>query len=128
MEAGSSDPASWLTMSKLTIEQRQMDGVTVLVLSGEMLLDDGDLEFRRVVHDLIERGRVNIVVDLDGITHIDSSGVGMMVAKLQTARRQGGDIKLVHLTGRSQRLLSTMKIMTIFETFDDVPSAVRSYG
>jgi anti-sigma B factor antagonist len=115
-------------MSKLTIDQRQTNGITVLTLSGEMLLDDGDLEFRRLVHELIEQGRVKLVVDLDGVTHIDSSGVGMMVAKLQTARRHGGDIKLVHLTGRSQRLLSTMKIMTIFETFDDLESAVRSYA
>lgn len=114
--------------SKLTIVERQIDDVTVLVLTGEILLDDGDLAFRRHIHDLIARGRVNIAVDLEGVTYIDSSGVGMIAAKLKTVREAGGDMKLVHLTRRSQRLLGMMKLLTVFETFDDQDAAVRSFS
>ena len=114
--------------SQLSIVERQVDDVTVLVLTGQMLLDDGDLAFRRVIHDLIARGCVRIVVDLDGVTQIDSSGIGMMAAKLKTVRAAGGDIKLVHLTRRSQRLLAVMKLLTTFETFDDQEAAIRSFG
>ena len=72
--------------SRLTIEERPAGDVTILVLTGQMLLDDGDLAFRKRIHDLVERGSTKVVVDLGGISYIDSSGVGMLVAKLhQTA-------------------------------------------
>jgi len=115
-------------VSKLKIAERQEGDVTVLELSGEILLDDGDLEFRRRIHDLVERGQVKVVVDLAGITHIDSAGVGMMVAKQKTVHQHGGDIKLVHLTSRSQRLLAIMRLATMFEAFDDAAEAVRSFS
>src|SRR6185503_6459693 len=113
--------------SRLHIEERQTNGVTILFLAGEMLLDDGDLAFRRCIHDLIERGRVQILVDLADVTYIDSSGVGMMAAKLKTVREAGGDMKLLHLTSRGQRLLGMMKLRTAFEIFEDEDQAVRSY-
>ena len=113
--------------SKLTIVERNADDVTVLVLTGEILLDDGDLVFRKAIHDLVAKGRVKIVVDLGGVTYIDSSGVGMMAAKLKTVREAGGDMKLLHLTSRGQRLLGMMKLRTAFEIFEDEDQAVRSY-
>jgi anti-sigma B factor antagonist len=117
-----------LELSRLKINERQIDGVTVLTLSGEILLDDGDLEFRRKIHDLVERGRVKIVVDLGAVTHVDSAGMGMLVAKQKTVREHGGDIKLVHVTSRSQRVLAIMRLASVFETFDDETQAAKSFG
>jgi anti-sigma B factor antagonist len=114
--------------SKLRIDERHVDDVTVLTLTGEMLLDDGDLVFRRRIHDLVKKGRVKIIADLDGVTYIDSSGVGMMAAKLKTVRESGGDIRLLRLNSRGQRLLSLVKLRTAFETFDDEAAALLSYG
>lgn len=113
--------------SKLRVEEREAGDVTILILAGEMLLDDGDLVFRKVIHDLVEKGRVKILVDLAGVTYIDSSGVGMMAAKLKTARDKGGDIRLMNLTSRGQRLLSLLKLRSTFETFDDETLALRSF-
>ena len=81
--------------SKLRIDERVADDVTILTLSGEMRLDDGDLAFRRKIHELVDQGRVRIIVDLDAVTTIDSSGVGMMAAKLKTVRERGGDLRLL---------------------------------
>jgi anti-sigma B factor antagonist len=117
-----------LEVSKLKIAERQLDDVTVLSLSGEILLDDGDLEFRRRVHQLVDHGRVNIVVDLAGVSHVDSAGVGMLVAKQKTVRAHGGDIKLVHVSSRSQRLLAIMRLAMVFETFNDEGEAIRSFA
>jgi anti-sigma B factor antagonist len=113
--------------SKLHIDERQLDDVTLLVLTGEMLLDDGDLAFRRRIHELVERGRVKILVDLAGVTYIDSSGVGMMAAKLKTVRESGGDIRLLRLNARGNRLLSVAKLHTAFEIFQDETMARRSF-
>lgn len=113
--------------SKLEIVERQVGDVAVLVLTGQMLLDDGDLAFGRTVTDLTTRGIVKIAVDLGGVTFIDSSGVGMLAAKLKHVRERKGDIRLVRLTSRSQRLFGTMKLMMVFESFEDEAAAVRSF-
>jgi anti-sigma B factor antagonist len=82
-----------------------------------MLLDDGDLAFRKRIHDLIDRGFAKIVLDLGGVTYIDSSGVGMIVAKLKTLKENGGDMKLLHLNRRAENLLGMLKLLIVFETF-----------
>jgi anti-sigma B factor antagonist len=114
-------------MSKLAIEDRRIDDVTVLVLSGQMLLDDGDLAFRKRIHELIDEGRTKIVLDLGGVTYIDSSGVGMIAGKLKTVRERGGDMKIAHFSSRSLRVFGMMKLLIAFETFDDEAAAVRSF-
>lgn len=113
--------------SKLSIQERQSGDVVVLTLVGQMILDDGDLAFGRRVSDLGARGLFKIIVDLGGVTFIDSSGVGMLAAKLKHVREKGGDIRLLHLTSRSQRLFGMLKLMMAFETFDDEEAAIRSY-
>jgi anti-sigma B factor antagonist len=114
--------------SKLQIAEQRIDDVTVLVLTGQMLLDDGDLAYRKKVHELIDEGRPKILVDLGGVTYIDSSGIGMMVAKLKTAREKKGDIKLLRLSQRTQHLLAMLKLVLVFEVFDDEAAAVRSFS
>jgi len=116
------------TASKLQIEERHTGDVTVLALSGEMLVDDGDLALRQRIHELLDQGQVKILVDLAGVTHIDSANVGMLVAKQKTVRERGGDVKLMHLTDRSQRLLALMKLVSVFEVFENEDEAVRSFS
>ncbi len=113
--------------SKLTIQEHEIGAVTVLKLIGEILLDDGDLVFRTHVHDLMVKNRTNLVVDFEDVTHVDSSGVGMLVAKLQMLRKIGGDIRLVNLGPRYQRLLATMRVLPLFRVFDDEATAVASF-
>ena len=114
--------------SKLTIEERQVGDVTVLVLNGQILLDDGDLALRKRIHDLVDRGFAKVVLDLGGVSYIDSSGVGMVVAKLKTLKERGGDMKLLHLDRRAESLLGMLKLLILFETFQDEAEAVQSFA
>jgi anti-sigma B factor antagonist len=114
--------------SKLSISEREVGDITVVTLTGQILLDDGDLAFGRYVRDLISRERTRLVLDLGEVTYIDSSGIGMLAAMLKTVRQGGGDIRLLHLTRRSQRLFGMMKLLFAFETFDDEETALRSYS
>ena len=114
--------------SKLQIVERQVGDVTVLDLVGEITLDDGDLVFRRKVHELLDAGRIKILLDIGGVTKIDSAGVGMLVAKLKTTREHHGDMKLLHLTSRSSRVFGMMRILTSFEAFEDEAQAIRSFS
>ena len=114
--------------SKLTIEERHAADVTVLVLTGQMLLDDGDLAFGKRISDLIDRGCAKIVLDFGGVTYIDSSGVGMIVFQLKTLQQNGGDMKLLHLNPRAESLFGMLKLLMMFDRFEDEAAAVRSFG
>jgi anti-sigma B factor antagonist len=114
--------------SKLTIEERHSGDVTVLALTGQMLLDDGDLAFGRWISDLIERKHTKVVLDLGGVSYIDSSGVGMIVFQQKALKQQGGDMKLLHLNRRAETLFGMLKLLIVFDRFDDEAAAVRSFG
>jgi len=113
--------------SRLHIASKRVGTVTVLTLAGQMTLDDGDLAFRQQVHDLLDQGLTRIVVDLAGLTYVDSSGVGMLAGKLKTVRDAGGDMKLVHVESKNQRVLGMMKLLSTFEVFDEEVAAVQSF-
>ncbi len=113
--------------SKLQIDVRQVEDITVMTLRGEITADDGDLELGRGVDELIKKGQVKIVLNLADVTYIDSSGVGMMVAESKAVYGQGGVMKLAHLTARSHHLMAMLKLKLVFEIFDDEASALRSF-
>ena len=113
--------------SKLQIDVRQVEDITVMTLRGEITADDGDLVLGRGVDELIKKGHVKIVLNLADVTYIDSSGVGMMVAESKAVYGQGGVMKLAHLTARSHHLLAMLKLKLVFEIFDDEASALRSF-
>jgi anti-sigma B factor antagonist len=118
--------------SKLAIAERESGDITILTLSGQLVLDDGDLAFRKKIHELVDRGRVRIVVDLivvdlGEVTYIDSAGVGMVVSKLKTLRERGGDMKLLNLNVRGLRIFGITKLMFVFDTFDSEAMAVKSF-
>jgi anti-sigma B factor antagonist len=114
--------------SKLQIADQQQGDVSVLVLSGELTLDDGDIAFGRYVDQMIEAGRRQFVIDLSGVNYIDSAGVGMLVAESKRVTQNGGAMRLARLTARSHHLLAMLKLKFVFEVYDDVDTAVRSFG
>ena len=117
-----------MSASTLSIVERESGDVTTLVLTGQVVLDDGDLLFRKRIHDLVERGRTKVVVDLGGVNYIDSAGVGMIVGKLKTLRERGGDMKLLNLNPRAESLFGMLKLLIVFERFEDEAAAVRSFA
>jgi anti-sigma B factor antagonist len=114
--------------SKLTITEHEAGDVTALTMSGQMLLDDGDLAFRKVIHELVDRGRVKVVLNMSGVSYIDSAGIGMIAGKLKTLRERGGDMKLANLSTRGQRVFGMAKLLLMFETFETEAEAVKSFA
>jgi anti-anti-sigma factor len=111
----------------LQIRERSVGDVTVLHLSGRLVLENEEVPLRAEVDRLVEAGRLKFVLDLREVTYIDSAGLGILVAKFVSVRRRGGDLRLVHLTPRSSRLMAITNLTTIFSTFDSDDAAVRSF-
>jgi anti-sigma B factor antagonist len=114
--------------SKLKIGERQVGDVVVLSLTGEISVDDGELKFGRWVDELLNRDQRKILVDLAGVTYIDSAGVGMLVFEYKAVHARGGALKLFGLTAHSHRLLALMKLKSVFEVFEDEAMALRSFA
>jgi anti-sigma B factor antagonist len=77
---------------------------------------------------LIFQGRKQLLLNLGGVSYVDSSGLGALVAASLTAKNNGGDIRLVNLTKRLHDLLVISKLVNVFETFDSEADAVRSFS
>jgi len=111
----------------MTIQERVVGSVAVLDLNGKLVLGDGDVLLKDKVHSLVFQGHKQIVLNLGGVSYMDSSGLGALVASSVTAKSNGGQIKLVNLTKRLQDLLSIAKLLTVFDSFDNEAEALRSF-
>jgi anti-sigma B factor antagonist len=102
--------------------------VTVLEFVGKITLGEGDELMKDKVDSLVVAGRRKIVFDFDRTPYIDSSGLGELVRAYTTISRQGGHLVLARLSKRIADLLAITKLLTVYETYDTVGSAVRSFG
>ncbi len=106
---------------------RQVDGVTVVDLSGRITLGEGSVVLRDTVRDLIGKGDKRILLNLGDVTYIDSSGIGELVSAFTTVRNQGGELKLLKLTKKVHDLLQITKLYTVFDVKDDETQAIASF-
>lgn len=106
---------------------RQRDGVTILDLKGKITIGSGDLELRNAVHDAVNGGAKNILVNLSEVTTIDSSGVGELVSSYTTVTNRGARLKLVSLPAKVQDVLTVTQLITVFDVYDTEDEAIRSF-
>jgi anti-sigma B factor antagonist len=111
----------------LQIAERSVADVTILALTGELVLEEGDTFLRDYIDGLARQGRVKVILDLHDVSHLDSAGIGMIAAKYLTLHRWGGTVKLLHLTEKARYLLRITKLDRVFEIFDSEEAAVRSF-
>ena len=111
----------------LTIASREVDGVTVLDLSGRITLGEGSVQLREAVRDLISKGSKTILLNMGDVNYIDSSGLGELVSAYTTAKNQGAQVKLLNLTKKVKDVLQLTKLYTVFDVYEDEASAISSF-
>src|SRR6266852_1707007 len=104
----------------------RIDGVIVVYLSGALFFGEESTSLRIVGKDLVNKSR-QIVLDLGVVTHIDSGGLGTLVALYMSARKVGGDIKLANLSSHAHEVLQITKLVRVFEVFDKAEDAIASF-
>jgi anti-sigma B factor antagonist len=113
-------------MINLYINQRRVGDVTILDLKGRVRIG-GDTALHKSIRCLVEEGKTQILLNLAGVTHIDSRGLGELVSSHVTLSNKGGQIKLSHLTERLRDLMTITKLLTIFDIYDDEAKALASF-
>jgi anti-sigma B factor antagonist len=112
----------------MQIDERTVGDVMVLDVKGKVTLGEGDEMLKDKVNSLVNQGHKKIVLNLAEVPYIDSAGLGEIVRTYTTVSRQGGNLKLLNLTKRITDLLSITKLLTVFETYDSEPDAIRSFS
>ena len=111
----------------LKIETREVAHVTILDITGRIVLGEEIHALRDAVRALVAEGKKKIILNLNGVDYIDSSGVGELVGSFTTVRNAGGELKLLSLTKKVQDVLYVTKLYTVFDIKDDEFTAVKSF-
>lgn len=111
----------------MEIKERVVEGVSVLDLSGKIVLGEGDMQVKERIKDLLADGQRKILLNLGNVSYVDSAGLGALISSYTTVRREGGNLRLINLTKRIQDLLAITKLITVFDTFDNEKAAIESF-
>jgi anti-sigma B factor antagonist len=107
---------------------RQVEGVTVVDLSGRITVGEGSVVLRDTVRDLSAQGHNRILLNLGSVTYVDSTGVGELVNAFTTLRTAGGELKLLNLTKKVHDLLQITKLHKVFDIQDDEAAAIGAFN
>jgi anti-sigma B factor antagonist len=112
----------------MTTSTREVAGVTIVDISGRIELGEESAAVRDIVSNLLSTGHKHILLNLGEVNYIDSSGLGILVSSFTSARKQGGELKLLNLTNKVSDLMQITKLYTVFDISNDEAAAVKSFG
>ena len=114
-------------MAELDIKERQAGDVTVLDMSGSIKMGEGSGVLRNAIRNLVSGGQKKILLNLGSVKYIDSSGIGELIANYTTISKDGGQMKLLNLTGKVKDLLVITKLLTVFDSYEEEDEALASF-
>ena len=111
----------------LRIVQRDVGPVTILDLTGKLAGEAGDTLADRI-DDLVDAGRSRLILNLGGVSFVDSAALGGLLSRRAAVMRAGGRLKLLNLTERVWDLMVTTKLEMVFDTFTAEDEAIGSFA
>lgn len=111
----------------LTMFVKEVSGVTILHLAGNVTLGTESNQLRMKLKELLAEGKTRLVLDLGEVKYIDSAGLGTLVAGFTSAQDQGANLKLANLTKRINEQLHITKLVTVFDVYGSMEDAVKSF-
>jgi len=108
-------------------ETKTVDGVKLVKLKGRLFMGPPLDHFNATMTELLGKGQNRIVLDLEEVPAIDSSGIGMLVRHLTAAKQSGGAIRLLKPSKFTLQTLKVVGLLKLFTTFEDAKEAVASF-
>jgi anti-sigma B factor antagonist len=109
------------------LNQRRVGEVVVLDLKGRARFRGVTIELHKAVRTLLEEGRVQILLNLSGVSHIDSGALGELLSCQLSTHKSGGSFKIAHLTEQVEELMEMTKLTTVFDVYDDETRALAAF-
>ncbi|MEM9555814.1 MAG: STAS domain-containing protein [Acidobacteriota bacterium] len=111
----------------MEITNRREEGVEILDLDGKLTIGEGDVKLRDEVQDLLDRGAKKLLLNLQDVRAIDSSGLGELIRTKATANRVGATIKLLHVEDKVQQILEMTRLIGVFDNYNEEIDALASF-
>lgn len=112
----------------MKIKTSEKYGAVIIELKGNVMGGEDTKNFTDLLHKLIDENKLNVIVDLSDVKFMNSSGLGMLISGLTTMKKANGYFKLACVSDKIESLLVITKLITIFETFDNVDAAIKSFS
>ena len=112
----------------MKLKLREREGVAIIELGGDLVGGPDAERFHNTIKELIDRGTINVVADLGNVKHINSPGLGILMAAVASLGAANGFLKLLRVGRKISNLLMVTRLSTIFETYEDEDSAVASFS
>jgi anti-sigma B factor antagonist len=114
-------------MINLYINERRAGAVTVLDLKGRLRVGGNMLALHKSIRSLLLEKKTMILLNLAGVTYIDSGGLGELVASQISVENKGGEIKLVGVTETLNELFRVSRLLTVFDIYADEADAIQNF-
>lgn len=111
----------------MRIKTSEKYSAVVIELKGNVIGGPDSEEFSNLLHSYVNEGKKNVVVNLGNVKFMNSSGLGMLISGFTTMKNSGGSLKLANATEKINSLLVITKLITIFENFNSIEEAVKSF-
>ena len=113
---------------RLKIRERKRDGVAILEMSGKLMGGPDADAFDETLKTLIHEGCRNVIVEMDKVSWVNSTGLGILISGYTTLKKSGGELKLLKVSDRIENIFIVSKLFTVFASFKDEEEAVRSFS
>jgi anti-sigma B factor antagonist len=110
------------------IKTRTLDAITILDLHGPLSAGHEDAALRKAIRTAFESGATTVILNMQDVPAIDSSGVAALASGHLTAVNRGGRLKLANLTRKLKDVFVIMRLHTVFESYDTEAEAIASVG
>ena len=114
-------------MISLYLNERRVEDVTILDLKGRERIRGATIAMHESIRCLAGEGKIQVLLDLAWVKYIDAVGLGELVASRIILDDKGGALKLMHLTESVQELMTSTKLLTVFDIYDGEPEALASF-
>jgi anti-sigma B factor antagonist len=111
----------------MKLSDYEKDGVAVLEPKGKIMGGPDATLLHEKLHELVEQSKKRVIIDLSKVEWMNSTGLGILISSLTTMRNNNGELKLANVTDKIQSLLTITKLVTVFEAFDSVDDAIKSF-
>jgi anti-sigma B factor antagonist len=110
----------------LDIQESEREGVVILALKGRLAVGESAI-IRDKITEVSAQGHTKLILDLEHVDYVDSTGLGSLVICFTSLKKLGGALKLVNPNKRNVELLLLTKLHTVFEVYTEVQDAVNSF-
>jgi len=110
----------------MEIMTREQDKVTILTISGEIeIYNAGHL--KAALQQMLDKGQNRLVLNMEEIPFIDSTGIGALLLMVPLIRKAGGDIKLAAVSENVLKVFQITQLSKFFQIYDNDTEAVKAF-